>query len=91
MRLISLDDAGALREGSANVNEKDDGSGWTPLHVRNHLAISILIPSTSSHRRLSQFACVAGEIEIVGLHPLAPFCFLKVIILPGTAPDRSQS
>jgi hypothetical protein len=33
LRLISLDDSGAVREGSANVNEKDDGSGWTPLHV----------------------------------------------------------
>ena len=36
LRLISLDDAGAVREGSVDVNEKDDGSGWTPLHVRNH-------------------------------------------------------
>ncbi len=33
LRLISLDDAGAVLQGSVDVNEKDDGSGWTPLHV----------------------------------------------------------
>jgi hypothetical protein len=36
LRLISLDDAGAVKEGSVDVNEKDDGSGWTPLHVTAH-------------------------------------------------------
>ena len=36
LRLISLDDAGAVKEGSVDVNEKDDGSGWTSLHVTAH-------------------------------------------------------
>jgi hypothetical protein len=47
LRLISLDDAGAVREGSVDVNEKDDGSGWTPLHVRNtpHYCLFVLTPS----------------------------------------------
>lgn len=33
LRLISLDDSGTVVEGSVDVNEKDDGSGWTALHV----------------------------------------------------------
>jgi hypothetical protein len=39
LRLISLDDTGAVMEGSVDVNEKDDGSGWTPLHVISGLSL----------------------------------------------------